>query len=285
MPSIMTLNILTAKATEPHPWAARQSLVLNLIRAQTPDILCLQEALEPQKQYLKDHLPDYEVYGIGRNDGGTEGEQTAIFHKPQAFTALERGVFWLSQTPHAAGSIGWDAKRPRIVTYQKLRTRDGNTFYVLNTHYDHKGMLANIKSAEVIQSQTKHFDPLCPILLCGDFNSTPSSMPYQTLLDIGYQDARALARTTLGPSFTYHKFKMCEYASPSASVALMQAHARIFQPIDHIFVNGSIFITSFATLDDCPAGLYPSDHFALFCLFDFPATPVHGLHSGTLSKA
>ena len=113
---LMTFNILVDKRTDaPYSWECRRQQIVDLLKYYKPDVFCVQEALEHQKNYIADCFPEYECFGIGRNDGKLDGEQVPIFHQKNMFTLRAEGHFWLSENPHIAGSIGWDAKCPRTV--------------------------------------------------------------------------------------------------------------------------------------------------------------------------
>jgi endonuclease/exonuclease/phosphatase family metal-dependent hydrolase len=90
-------------------WTDRAPIVANLIRFHDFDIFGSQEGLVTQLEYLIKHLPQYERSGIGRDDGKEAGEFSAIFYKKEKFTLIEKGDFWLSETPDTP-SLGWDAQ-------------------------------------------------------------------------------------------------------------------------------------------------------------------------------
>lgn len=89
-------------------WVNRSPIVSNLIRFHEFDVLGLQEALKNQLNDIAAALPEYALYGKGRDDGKEAGEHSAILYKKDRFTLLKSGDFWLSQTPDTPGK-GWDA--------------------------------------------------------------------------------------------------------------------------------------------------------------------------------
>ena len=106
-------------------WQNRKDVLLRFMLEQDADVICLQEVLHHQYTFLTDGMKSYSVVGNGRND------------------LIDNGMFWLSENPSVIGSIGWDAKQPRIVTWAKLREKEsGKTFIVLNTHFDDIGKVA-----------------------------------------------------------------------------------------------------------------------------------------------
>lgn len=265
MYKLMTYNILVDKPESEHPWNLRRGLLLETIRQEDPDILCVQEALQHQKEYLQTNLPDYEGFGVGRNDGKSSGEQVVVFHKPSRLKELDKGVFWLSETPDTPGSIGWDAKRPRTVIWKKLQTPLGTAFYVLSTHYDHMGKNARRSSAQVIADYIRRWEK-APVLLCGDFNSPAQSEPYQCLLAQGFTDGFTAAGGDF--PYTYHRFEVDQYADSECRSQIMLFHDRVFRRIDHIFFQGQFAFPGIWLNTFHLSKMYPSDHFPVIGSFD-----------------
>jgi endonuclease/exonuclease/phosphatase family metal-dependent hydrolase len=268
----MTFNILVDKRTDiPFSWECRRKQIVSLLKYYNPDIFCIQEALENQKGYLAESFPEYECFGVGRNDGKSEGEQVPIFHRKNMFKLKEQGYFWLSETPHAVGSIGWDAKCPRTVAWKELKHENlEQSFIIANTHYDHKGEIANINSAKVIQQELLTIYPDCITILCGDFNSSEQTAAYNEILSCGFNDsARAEEAVCYGMPFTYHRFLMDQYKTNLLQI--QQEHHRVFRTIDHVFHHGRIKVLRYGILGDNQLSVYPSDHFPVVCdiSFDF----------------
>ena len=124
-------------------WKDRHPYVASLIQFHDFDILGTQEAFKPQLDDLLRLLPAYSYYGLGRDDGESAGEHSAILYKTDKFTLLDKGDFWLSETPEKP-SLGWDATCcKRICSWVYLRlNKTKQTFYVFNAHYDHQGVEA-----------------------------------------------------------------------------------------------------------------------------------------------
>lgn len=266
---LMTFNILVDRRTdEPYSWEYRREQILSILKYYNPDIFCLQEALEHQKSYIEEHLPQYSCFAVGRNDGKSDGEQVPIFHRKDMFDLEDHGYFWLSETPSIAGSIGCDAKCPRTVIWKQLKHKSSDkSFIISNTHYDHVGKTANLKSIHIIKKQLSLFNQSIPAILCGDFNSSEESIAYNEIISQGFIDASKAEKTiSYGLPFTYHRFMMDKYTSDMES--LKQQHDRIFRSIDHVFYHGSIKFTQYVILPDNKSGVYPSDHFPVLCDFN-----------------
>ena len=182
---VMTFNIRygTANDGENH-WNKRQEFLMETIKAFHPDLLGTQETLGFQRDYLAEQLPDYNVLGVGRDDGKEQGEMMALYFKKSRFEKLADGHFWLSDSPDTPGTKSWDSSLPRMVTWVKLQDREQPSappILYLNTHFDHRGPTARLESARLIRRRIEELSRGCSILVTGDFNSGEGSPPYQAL--------------------------------------------------------------------------------------------------------
>lgn len=139
--SVMSFNVRYANPDDgEYIWSSRAERVCAAIRFYAPDILGTQEVLHPQLIDMKQMLPEYAVVGVGRDDGAAAGEYAALWYRSDRFLLADSGNFWLSATPHVAGSLGWDAACVRIATWARLTDRiSGRQLIALNTHLDHVG--------------------------------------------------------------------------------------------------------------------------------------------------
>ena len=204
-------------------WSNRLPLICDFFRKEEPDIICLQEVLDNQYVSLCDSLMNYNSYGVGRIDGDRAGEYAPIFYRQDKYNLYSKGTFWLSETPDIAGSIGWDAAQPRIVTWVEFVDKKGKSFFVLNTHLDDIGMLSRRKSADFILKKIMSFDN-SPLILSGDFNDIEDSPTYKILTGHGSLfDINKIAKKRKGVGYSFHAF---------GSVA-----EKIRQKVDYIFVR------------------------------------------------
>jgi endonuclease/exonuclease/phosphatase family metal-dependent hydrolase len=163
-------------------WDNRKELLVSSLTNISPDIFGLQEVLKQQLEYLDDKMPAYRSIGVGREDGRTTGEYVPVFYKHTRFGLLDNGTFWLSPAPGDTGSVGWDAALTRICTWGKFReSATGLEFYFLNTHFDHMGDTARTESARLILDFINSETGGLPVILTGDFNSSPADKPYLIL--------------------------------------------------------------------------------------------------------
>ena len=134
----------------------------------------VQEATLTQMKDLEVGLPGYNYVVVGRDDGSTKGEFSAIFYKRGELKVLQEDTFWLSETPEKV-SVGWDAALPRICTYAQFElTSSKRTFWHFNTHFDHIGETARAESAKFIVSKIADLVSFGDVVvLSGDFNAEP----------------------------------------------------------------------------------------------------------------
>lgn len=251
---VMTFNLRVRTVLDgPNIWDRRRDLVVQRVRAFDPDLLGTQEGLDSMERYLRQQLGDYTFLGVGRDDGKLGGEMCGIFFKTARFELLDRGCFWLSTTPEKPGSRAWGELYPRVVMWVKLQPRDGGPiFYWFNTHFDAFRALARLESARLLQERIAQLAGPTPCVVTGDFNSSPGSPPYQTLL------------ASPGPPVTpLHDVFRDAHPIPSRADGTVHFFTgwRGGQHMDWILASPQ-FQTIDAEIDHARGSLgYPSDHF------------------------
>lgn len=231
-------------------WPNRSSQVSALLDFHQADIFGLQEALIGQIEDIQAQLPQMKWVGVGRDDGKKAGEFSPLFYNSGKFTALQKGWFWLSETPGKPG-LGWDAACNRICTWLLLKENKGNDkFMVFNTHFDHQGVKARTESAKLILQKIKELNPSnLPVILTGDFNLTPEQEPIAVITS-ELQDSRSITKEVpYGPIGTFNGFK---FDSP------------LKDRIDYVFVSKQIEVKQYGVLTDSKDQRYPSDHLPVF---------------------
>ena len=232
-------------------WTNRKDNVISMINFYDADIIGTQEVLKNQKVYLDEHLKGFISVGVGRENGVDKGEFSAVFFKRDRFELLNSGTFWLSETPEVIGSVGWDAALERISTWVKLKDKTtNNEFFVFNTHYDHMGQQARIKSSELLIEKIKSLSGELPVILTGDFNVTKDNDAYKTIVadeDLKMYDSQfSSSQPHHGPNWTFHGFE--------------EVPVNERPKIDYIFVNNKVTVLKHGILSDRFDGGYPSDH-------------------------
>jgi endonuclease/exonuclease/phosphatase family metal-dependent hydrolase len=232
-------------------WVDRAPAVAELIRFHGYDVLGTQEGLLSQLEDLSRLLPQYSRYGVGRNDGKDAGEHSAIFYKTEKFELLNKGDFWLSQTPDTP-SLGWDATCcNRLCSWVQLKDKKtGKIFYFFNAHYDHQGKVAREESSRLILQKIQAIAGKTPTLFTGDLNGGHSTACYTILENSGYlKDAYNKTTVRYANNGSFNGFK-----SKIISKEL----------IDHVFVTSAFSVQQYAVLTDTYYGKFPSDHFPVW---------------------
>jgi endonuclease/exonuclease/phosphatase family metal-dependent hydrolase len=246
---VVTFNIRVAVDEGINSWDNRKELVASIIETYRADIVGLQEALKTQLEDLNKLLPDFAWVGVGRDDGAEEGEYAAIFYNKKRFEVLEDSTFWLSETPDKP-SIGWDAALKRVVTWAKLRDKiTGKIFYHFNTHFDYKGVMARLESANLLNDRVAEVAGKTPAIVTGDFNFKSDFGGYKILTGGRKNylfDTQKIAKVdSSGSNITYNRFgQFLEEGNK----------------IDYIFIKNNIEVDKHKIIMDTFDGRYPSDH-------------------------
>lgn len=251
--TLISYNIRNSGANDGvNNWENRKDLTINMINQEKPDLICMQEVLNNQLEFIYDELPNYDFIGVGRDDSVKKGEAMAIFYRNDKYELLENDNFWLSETPNMV-SRGWDGVCRRMVTWGHFKNlNSGKTFFCFNTHLDHKGEVAREESIKLIVKKineiTNGSDE--PVFLTGDFNATIDNPIFTPLIN-SMKQARNDAPVS-DNKFTYNNYGL---GTENPSV------------IDHIFYMNSTPI-SFTTLDGSYGEGYISDHFPIKAVFE-----------------
>ena len=244
--NIITYNIrMNTSGDGVNAWPLRKDKVASLLKFHKADIFNVQEALPEQMDDLTASFPDFDHVGVGRDDGKRAGEHMAVFYKKSRFEKLTDGMFWLNEATEKPG-FGWDAVCNRTVTWIKLKDRiTKKSFYVFDTHFDHRGVKAREESAKLILRKIKEINKEgLPLILTGDLNLIKESDPVQLILK-ELADARDKSQT---PPY------LPNGTSGGFEVKVMS------RTIDFIFINGKVKVLRFGVLSDSFGVYYPSDH-------------------------
>ena len=251
---IMTFNIRYGTALDGfNSWPFRRSLLAQVINSYSPDILCLQEALQFQIDYIleKSHRT-YAAFGLGR-ESNLKGESTKILIDPFVFKIVEETTYWLSDTPDVPGSKSYGNNLPRIATRATLvHKASGKSFVLTNTHLDHQSVEARIKGAEQI-ANSSIYDR---IIVTGDFNNLNNNAS---------EELKVMERN--GFSDTYFEL----YGTKPATYHEFTGNAErvLDAKIDYIWRKGNLKpISATIIRAKSPLNRYPSDHFPVICTFD-----------------
>lgn len=245
--NVMTFNIRYENTGDgENIWANRRDRVANCIKFYDVDILGTQEVLHSQLVDLKNRLPEYEVLGVGREDGKEKGEYSALWYKKDRFNPYRTGYFWLSATPDQV-SKGWDGACERIATWAVFRDNvNKKDVFVLNTHLDHVGVQARAEGVKLLNEKIKELSNGMPVIVTGDFNATPESDVIANLKNGGLRDSREVSPLVYGPNWSWHDWQGYNYAYRGI--------------LDYVFTKNGLNVKRYGILAETQDGKYLSDH-------------------------
>lgn len=235
-------------------WPNRLEFVKQLIAYHEFDIMGTQELLYSQITDLLE-MEGWAYTGVGRDDGLTGGEHSAIFYKKDRFRLMQSGDFWLSETPEHP-SKGWDATCcNRLCSWGKFKDKkSGKISFVFNAHFDHQGIEARRQSGILIVEKIQEIAKGLPVIFCGDLNSIPETEQVQTIGTLLSDSYLVSMAAPYGPMGTFSGFKM---------------DANLNERIDYVFVSKEIKVHKYAALTDFMNFRFPSDHLPVVVKLSF----------------
>lgn len=205
-------------------WDSRSQKIFDLVNYERWEIFGAQELLHNQLEDLLAGLDNYDYIGVGRNDGDKKGEYAPIFYRKDRIRCLDKGWFWISETPDVVASKGWDANQCRICTWGKFEDKSTKwKFWLFNVHLDHRGVVARREGCKLILSKIKEMCGDEPYILTGDFNVDQNNEIFDILTSSGM----------LVDTYTAAKHRMCHNGTINRFLADFGTESRI----DHIFVS------------------------------------------------
>ncbi len=249
---VMSCNVRCISPTDlgKKSWFYRADLIMKNIEKEQPGVIGFQEVTKWHYSYLCDTLGVYDSV-ITYRDDSFNSEGCPIFYRSDIYTLIDKGSFWLSETPDVM-SKSWGAQYNRVCSYVILKDNATETeFVVFNTHLSHVSDEARINGIGVVLDKIQEFGSL-PAVLMGDLNAEESSETYRSatadFLDTKYQ--------------TENTMTSCTYQAWGEQLDR--------NCIDYILISKTGFITnSYRVVNDTYDGVYPSDHFPVSVSLSF----------------
>ncbi|MEX1048496.1 MAG: endonuclease/exonuclease/phosphatase family protein [Akkermansiaceae bacterium] len=251
-------------------WRRRVVGAVRMIAAEKPDVIGVQEALHGQAADLWASLPDFELVGVGRDDGKQAGEYSAIFFRRDRFRLdpADQGTFWLSDTPDTPGSRTWGNEITRLVTWIRLLDlATGRGFYVYNTHWDHQSQPSRERSA-LLMARRIDGRPHAgdPVVLIGDLNVVEANPAYRYLTGEKVSLAGKHQQWANGLVDTYQQLYPAR--QDRRSLHFFTGNRDGSLKVDHVMVSRGVHILEVAIVwEDKPL---ISDHFPVTARVVFP---------------
>lgn len=229
-------------------WFYRADLILSNIENEKPSIIGFQEATKWQYAYLTDCLKGFDSV-IEYRDESPFSEGCPVFYKTDLYKLVDKGSFWLSETPEVM-SKDWDSACYRICSYVILEEiESGRQFVVFNTHLDHVSDEARINGIGVVLDKISQFGGL-PSMIMGDFNAAEDSTTYKKVTE-NFLDAKYQVENP-DTGCTYQCF----------------GEELDREPIDYFMISKEgIEVKEFKRVTATYDGVYPSDHFPITAKF------------------
>ncbi|RAL37723.1 hypothetical protein DM860_000417 [Cuscuta australis] len=291
--SVMTFNLLEDQGLEsPNAWDKRKDLCISVITSYSPVILCTQQGVKSQLDYLQQCLPGYNQFGISRKGAeDTSDQYCTIFYDKEKVELLEGGTFWMSESPSVPGSMSWGSIVPCIATWATFQLKrveaPGFTFQIVNTNMDEFSPRARRRGALLTWQHIASLPPTLSVVYCGGFNTQKESTTGRFLLGRSREhgvlgdmrDAWPNARTRKNTSLirTYHGFKGDKQGPVEYMKLILRALCLCWDRqtqdlhVDWVLFRGrSLMPASCQVVNDNIDGFYPSSHYPIFAEFMLP---------------
>lgn len=244
---VMSYNIryLGPFDTGERTWFYRADLIMDCIETAQPGIIGFQEVTCWQYDYLVETMAGFDSI-ITYRDKMPNSEGCPIFYRTDLYTLIDKGSFWLSETPDVM-SKDWGAAHYRICSYVILKDNaTSEEFVIFNTHLDHVSDEARINGIKVVLDKIKEFGNL-PAVLMGDLNAEEYTDTYKSATE-AFRDTKYETENTM-TSCTYQSF----------------GEEMDSDCIDYMMVSPDDFeVQSYEVIHAIYDGVFSSDHFPLF---------------------
>ncbi|PIA52958.1 hypothetical protein AQUCO_01000664v1 [Aquilegia coerulea] len=288
--TVLTLNLHEQQQQQdsPYSWDKRRDLCISVITSYSPIILCTQQGVKSQLEFLQQGLPGYAQFGISRKGSeDTSDEHCTIFYDKEKVELLQGGTFWLSESPSVQGSTSWGSLVPCIATW--AISFCFTVFLIVNTNMDEFSPRARRRSALLTWQHIASLPPSLPVVYCGGFNTQKESTTGRFLLGrsrehgaVGdMRDAWLNARVRKNVSLirTYHGFKGNKQGTLEFLKLIFRALCLCWDRqtqdlhVDWVLYRGrSLIPVSCEVVNDNIDGFYPSSHYPVFAEFMLPRT-------------
>ena len=230
-------------------WFYRADLIRNNIDEIKPDIIGFQEVTWMHYGYLQDIMQGYDSV-ITYRDNFILSEGCPVFYRTDKFELIDKGSFWLSETPEVM-SKDWGAACYRVTSYVILKDKKtAKELVVFNTHLDHVSDEARINGINVVLDKIKEFGGK-PSIIMGDFNAYVGSETIKAAYEV-FDDAHNVCDVNLQAG-------QKEATYQNWGTKLDQKR------IDYFMVSKTgIDVKTYDVLDRTHNGVYASDHFPIY---------------------
>ncbi len=241
--NIVTFNVRICDDANGNSVNERAPRLKKILEKYNPDIVGFQEATPKWMEFFNEYYGEkFEIFNKYR--ALNNKESTPIIWKREKYDLIDKGYFWLSDTPwiESLGKDTWECKR--ICMWVLLKEKSTNKeFYYFNTHFGF-GDEDQLNSVKLIK-QTADILNAEAFILTGDFNMHLDSKAYTKMTEY-YTDVNMATVKDTGT--TFHNYGEVED-----------------EHIDYCFINSKkISPINSKVIDDTVDGKYPSDHYGIY---------------------
>ena len=243
---VISFNIRYCDDKDGNSIKERAPRLLEVTKKYDADIIGFQEFTPLWEKEIPNLYPEYDMFMLYRSK--SELEAAPILWKRDKFELLDKGNFWLSDTPEVE-SRGWDQLYNcwRMCEYVILKDKEsGKVFTHMNTHYGF-GDKGQVDSSKLMYEYSKKISDN-PTFLTGDFNMRPDSLGYKEMVK-NFTDVNGA--TVNDRRTTYHGYGKVND-----------------EHIDFCFINDKIKPITLKLIDELVDGKYPSDHYGVYAELD-----------------
>ena len=228
-------------------WQRRKGPMDAAFKAVDADVMGFQEMESFQRgdnsqnltlDWLLSQNPDYAAGATG--DPAQFPSTQPIFYRKDRFKLVDQGWYFFSDTHDVIYSRTFNGSLPAFATWVQLQDQNGDTFRVVNVHFEFKSASNRRLSTELVVKRTQGWvDAGETVILIGDLNARAGAEPLEMFKEIGFNFAPIKGST-------YH----------------LNKGLNLFGAIDHIAIAG---VASFASdpvvLRQKFQGEWPTDHY------------------------
>ena len=231
-----------------------------------PDVFGVQEDTQQWCDLLDAKLTEYTAVRYGQKMTNNN-QHVTLYYRTAEFTLLESGTKWLSETPSVPNIKFSESATVRKMNYVVLeRKSDGERFCYTNTHLENSGTTDTSSQlyvtratarnkqitvlTELLADISQKWDHI-PMIITGDFNTTPDTEVYEIVKAHDFIDTRTDALTITSQG-TWNDGYYGGAVNKKSNI------------LDYCFISEGDFIaTDYFVATEQYNGMYTSDHFPI----------------------
>lgn len=289
-------------------WPNRRPAYFAMLEDISPDVIGMQEATPvalndeqagrpDQTKDLLDRFPEYDCYRVYPTDqmpadGNKLCDQrhggVMILYKKERFDVLQKGIFWLSDTPDTPANsnppFNCMDKHTRACVWAHFSDKEsGKEFYLFNTHFPYDpdvkdangkrryNTTARRKCAELIVSRIKTItkNSNATVFVTGDMNAAYEDTElYSYIGESGKLETHAVCESLLPFGYLWRARNEAPITDDYDSNNRFD-DTKFTHKIDHIYYRNANPL-EFKTINTPYLGIkYLSDHWPIICKFEF----------------